>query len=582
MKIKNLLAGLLCLLAFPAHAELEIDVTGAMREAMPIAFPRMINDGNSLGLFGIGMYANRIRNVVTADLDRSGLFRIIDDGSYIEDLTSINQRPNFVDWRAIKAHALVQSAVQETSDGKLKVEFRLWDVMSGEQLQGQSYTTTKDNWRRIAHIISDAIYERLTGEKGYFDTRIVYVSESGPATRRVKRLAIMDQDGENHRFLTSGATMALTLRFSPNMQKVTYLSFSGTAPKVYIMDIESGRQELLGHFPGMTFAPVFSPDSSKVLLSLASNGNTEIYEMDLKRKTSKQLTKHPAIDTSPSYSPDGKQIVFNSDRGGNQQLYIMDADGSNPHRISFGNGRYATPVWSPRGDYIAFTKMAGGQFYIGVMHPDGSGERLLASGYLVEGPTWSPNGRVLMYFRQDRGTSAKNSPVHLYTIDLTGYNERMVVTPADGSDPAWSPLLPEHSAKKQKPLSLNRQRGFFIARCLILTIKAYLIIRRIKMSVFYLILAGIFETMWPFGFKLAHGSAYRDWWIAGSLLAVALSIIFFYLSQKNLPMLVAYPIWTALGAIGTFAVGVMYFHDFATWTSWLGICLLVAGIVLIK
>lgn len=442
MKIKILLAGLLCLLAFPAHAELEIDVTGAMREAMPIAFPRMINDGNSLGLFGIGMYANRIRNVVTADLDRSGLFRIIDDGSYIEDLTSINQRPNFVDWRAIKAHALVQSAVQETSDGKLKVEFRLWDVMSGEQLQGQSYTTTKDNWRRIAHIISDAIYERLTGEKGYFDTRIVYVSESGPATRRVKRLAIMDQDGENHRFLTSGATMALTPRFSPNMQKVTYLSFSGTAPKVYIMDIESGKQELLGHFPGMTFAPVFSPDSSKVLLSLAANGNTEIYEMDLKRKTSKQLTKHPAIDTSPSYSPDGKQIVFNSDRGGNQQLYVMDADGSNPHRISFGNGRYATPVWSPRGDYIAFTKMAGGQFYIGVMHPDGSGERLLASGYLVEGPTWSPNGRVLMYFRQDSGSSTRNAPVHLYTIDLTGYNERMVVTPADGSDPAWSPLLP--------------------------------------------------------------------------------------------------------------------------------------------
>lgn len=444
MKIKNLIAGLLCFITFPAYAELEIDVTGAMREPAPIAFPKMIHSSNAIGqLFGTGYYAGKIREVVLADLDRSGLFRLVDENSYIEDLDSVNQKPNFTDWQAIKADALVQSAIEETADKKLKIEFRLWDVMSGEQLLGKSYTTTKDNWRRISHIMADAIYERLTGEKGYFDTRIVYVSESGPATRRVKRLAMMDQDGENHKFLTSGAAMALTPRFSPNMQKVTYLSFSGSAPKVYIMDVETGKQELLGHFPGMTFAPVFSPDSSKVLLSFAANGNTEIYEMDLVNKTSRQLTKHPAIDTSPSYSPDGKQIVFNSDRGGNQQLYIMDADGSNVRRISFGNGRYATPAWSPRGDYIAFTKIAGGQFYIGVMHPDGSGERLLASGYLVEGPTWSPNGRVLMYFRQDKGTARKNAPVKLYTIDISGYNERMVVTPAEASDPAWSPLLPQ-------------------------------------------------------------------------------------------------------------------------------------------
>lgn len=440
---KIITALLLMLFALPVRAELEIDVNGATREPMPIAFPKMIHNSNAIGqIFGVGSYAGKIREVVMADLDRSGLFRIIDENSYIEDLQSIDQKPTFADWQAIRADALVQGAVSETPDNKLKVDIRLWDAMSQTQLHGQSYTTSKDNWRRIAHIISDAIYERLTGEKGYFDTRIVYVSESGPATKRVKRLAIMDQDGANHKFLTSGATMALTPRFSPNMQKVTYLSFSGSFPKVYIMDIESGRQELLGHFAGMTFAPVFSPDSSKLLLSFAANGNTEIYEMDLKRKSSRQLTKHPAIDTSPSYSPDGSKIVFNSDRGGNQQLYVMDADGANVERISFGNGRYATPVWSPRGDYIAFTKMAGGQFYIGVMHPDGSGERLLASGYLVEGPTWSPNGRVLMFFKQDRGFGAKSAPVRLYTIDVSGYNERMVVTPADGSDPAWSPLLP--------------------------------------------------------------------------------------------------------------------------------------------
>lgn len=437
MKLKYILALVMCLVVTPAKAELQIDVNGAMRDPLPLAFPEMIHEG-----FWVGQYAGKIRSVVIADLERSGLFRIIPENSYIQELTSVDEQPNFVDWKAINAHALVQSAVREVNPNTLRVEFRLWDVYAENQLKGQSFTTTKDNWRRVAHVIADAIYERLTGEKGYFDTRIVYVSETGPATKRVKRLAIMDQDGENHKFLTSGAAMALTPRFSPNLQKVTYMSYAGSMPKVYILDIETGRQELLGSFPGMTFAPRFSPDSSKVLLSYANNGRTNIYEMDLKRRTSKQLTSGPAIDTSPSYSPDGSQIVFNSDRGGNQQLYVMNADGSDVHRISFGTGRYATPVWSPRGDYIAFTKMANGQFYIGVMYPDGSGERLLASGYLVEGPTWSPNGRVLMYFRQDKGNSRSNAPVKLYSIDLTGYNERMIVTPAEASDPAWSPLLP--------------------------------------------------------------------------------------------------------------------------------------------
>ena len=437
MKLKYILALVMCLVVTPAKAELQIDVNGAMRDPLPLAFPEMIHEG-----FWVGQYAGKIRSVVIADLERSGLFRIIPENSYIQELTSVDEQPNFVDWKAINAHALVQSAVKEVNPNTLRVEFRLWDVYAENQLKGQSFTTTKDNWRRVAHVIADAIYERLTGEKGYFDTRIVYVSETGPATKRVKRLAIMDQDGENHKFLTSGAAMALTPRFSPNLQKVTYMSYAGSMPKVYILDIETGRQELLGSFPGMTFAPRFSPDSSKVLLSYANNGRTNIYEMDLKRRTSKQLTSGRAIDPSPSYSPDGSQIVFNSDRGGNQQLYVMNADGSDVHRISFGTGRYATPVWSPRGDYIAFTKMANGQFYIGVMYPDGSGERLLASGYLVEGPTWSPNGRVLMYFRQDKGNSRSNAPVKLYSIDLTGYNERMIVTPAEASDPAWSPLLP--------------------------------------------------------------------------------------------------------------------------------------------
>lgn len=438
MKIKYILAALFSLLAFDARAELEIDVRGAARNPMPIAIPEMLGGSSNIFSKIIGTnYGDKIREVIVADLDRSGLFKIIPERSYIEKFTSINEQPKFVDWQAIKAQALVQSQLIEQENGDIQVNFRLWDVVSSQQLLGKSFTTKKDNWRRIAHVVADAIYERLTGEKGYFNTRVVYVSESGPATRKIKRLAMMDQDGENHKFITDGRNMVLTPRFSPNMQKITYLEFVGNSPRVYLMDLDSRSKQVLGNFPGMTFAPVFSPDSSKVLLSYANKGSTNIYEMTLKNKSIKQLTYGSAISTSPSYSPDGSKIVFNSDRGGNQQLYVMDADGGNVERISFGKGRYATPVWSPRGDYIAFTKMVGGAFYIGVMYPDGTGERILADGYLVEGPTWSPNGRVLMYFRQDRG-----SPVRLYTIDLTGYNERRVVTPSEASDPAWSPLLP--------------------------------------------------------------------------------------------------------------------------------------------
>ena len=438
MKIRYILAALLMFFSMPARAELEIEVSGATRNPMPIAIPEMIGSNSNIFMKIAGKnYGDKIHEVIAADLDRSGLFKIIPEGSYIETLNSIDQKPNFIDWQAIKSEALVQSKITELPNNKLQVDFRLWDTVAEKQLLGKSFTSTTDNWRRIAHVVADAIYERLTGDKGYFNTRVVYVSENGQGPRKVKRLAIMDQDGENHRFLTDGHNLVLTPRFSPNMQKITYMEYVGNSPRVYLMDLTTGSKQVLGNFPGMTFAPVWAPDSSKVLMSYANKGKTNIFEMNLKTRAVKQLTFDSAIATSASYSPDGSQIVFNSDKGGNQQLYVMSSSGGEAERISFGNGRYATPVWSPRGDYIAFTKMSGGAFYIGVMAPDGSGERILADGFLVEGPTWSPNGRVIMYSRQDRG-----GPVRLYTIDLTGYNERRVVTPSEASDPAWSPLLP--------------------------------------------------------------------------------------------------------------------------------------------
>lgn len=435
MKLRYMLTLLLCLIPNLSRAELQIDVVGAMSNPMPIAFPDMTNNG-----FMAGRQGARIKEIIISDLESSGLFRLLPEKSYIQKFKNINEQPKFVDWNAIKSHALVQSYIEE-DENSIRVDIRLWDVPSGKELLAQSFNTKKDSWRRLSHMIADKIYERLTGEKGYFNTRIAYISESGPATKRVKRLAVMDYDGENHEFLTYGNTMSLTPQFSPTAMELTYLSFAGTQPKVYLLNLNTGKQELLGHFPGMTFAPTWSPDGKKVLLSYAHDGKSNIYEMNLVTKTTKQLTYGTAIDTSASYSPDGQRIVFNSDRGGNQQLYIMNSDGSDVKRISFGTGRYATPRWSPRGDYIAFTKMSGGQFYIGVMYPDGKGERLLASGYLVEAPVWSPNGRVLMYFRQEKPGIMKNSNVNLYSIDLTGHNERRIVTPADGSDPAWSPLL---------------------------------------------------------------------------------------------------------------------------------------------
>lgn len=439
--ILSLIAALF-LLPLPAKAELNISISGAAQEPVPVAFPKIVSDNNGVGAFLGFSYANKVRDVVLADLERSGLFRIINERSYIQKFSSIEDRPVFGDWRVLNAQILVQSAIMEEDGSELKLRFKLWDVISQKELLYEVYTADKNNWRRMAHSMADAIYERITGEKGYFNTVIAYISESGPSTKRVKRLALMDQDGDGHQFLTSGANLVLTPRFSPDMQYIAYLSFINNKPRVYMYNLRTQKTELLGNFPGMTFAPAFSPDSRYLLMSFAQNGVTDIYEMDLATRETKKLTSGPSIDTSPSYSPDGSKIVFNSDRGGNQQLYIMDRDGSNVERISFRQGsRYATPAWSPRGDYIAFTRMEGGQFHIGVMYPDGTGERTLATGFLVEGPTWSPNGRVLMFYRQNRGTATTDAPVQLYSVDISGQNERLVLTPGDGSDPAWSPLL---------------------------------------------------------------------------------------------------------------------------------------------
>ncbi len=376
-------------------------------------------------------------SIITNNFSRSAFLAPIDPKTFTEQIANPDVAPNMDSWRALNAQFVVTGRSGRSADGRLQTEFRLWDVATGQQVAGQQYVTDPNNSRRVAHIVSDAIFTRITGEGGFFDTRVVFVDETGPPEHRRKRLAIMDQDGATVRILTRGDDLVVTPRFSPSSQDVTYMSFGPTDPKVLLLNIETGQREVVGNFPGMTFAPRFSPDGQKIVMSLAEGAATNLFAMDIRSRTTTRLTDSTAIDTSPSYSPDGSQITFESDRGGSQQLYVMPAGGGAPKRISFGEGRYSTPVWSPKGDLIAFTKQKADTFAIGVMRPDGSGERILTEGFHNEGPTWAPNGLYLMFFRDPGGASGSK----IYMIDVFGRTESLVPTPDFASDPTWSALL---------------------------------------------------------------------------------------------------------------------------------------------
>jgi TolB protein len=411
--------------ASAARADVTVDVNQGVLQPMPIAIPAFA-----------GPQGAEIAKVVENDLEGSGLFRPLDPSTF-QETPNVNIQPQFAVWKQINAQALLDGQTSTDSDGRLVVNFRLWDIFSQNSLIGYQFASSPVDWRRLAHKISDAVYERLTGEKGYFDTRVVFVAESGPKLRRVRRLEIMDQDGGDPSFITDGAYQVFTPRFSTNDQVITFMQLKDSGASIYLFNIQTGRHETLGNFSGMVFAPRFSPDGTKVALSIEKAGNTDVYVMDLNTREVHRLTTDPGIDTSPSFSPDGSHLVFNSDRGGSPQIYVMGADGSGQHRISFGDGRYTTPVWSPRGDLIAFTKQTGSTFHIGVMNADGSNEHILTSSYLDEGPTWAPNGRVIMFSRETPGGGA-----HLWTVDVTGRVSRAVAFPSGASDPAWSPLLP--------------------------------------------------------------------------------------------------------------------------------------------
>ncbi len=432
----RILALLAILMAAPAAAQLRVDITTGIEQPMPIAVPVFPTPQNAPTEAGTtAELGQQVAGVIANDLGGTGLFRAVNQNAFPRLTMATVTAPAFEPVRTSGAQALAAGAVT-ASGGVLTISCYLYDLFSEEQLVRQEFTVTPAGWRRAAHKCADLIYSRLTGESGYFDSRIIYVAESGPATNRVKRLAIMDQDGANHRFLTSGQSMVLMPRFSPVDETVSYLSFAGNRPRQMLYNVATGQQRTIGDFDSMTFAGRFSADGRKLVFSVMRGGNSDIYSYDIATATPTRLTSGNYIDTSPSFSPDGRQIAFESDRGGSQQLYVMNADGSDARRISFGNGTAGSPVWSPRGDLIAFTRMTGPAFRVAVIRPDGSGERLLTDAWQDESPSWAPNGRVILFTRTERSGRAG-----LRSVDLTGRNDRRIATPMDASDPSWGPLL---------------------------------------------------------------------------------------------------------------------------------------------
>lgn len=435
--MRRLLALLLLILpalALPAQAQLRITITDPNIEPLPIAIvPFTVETGGAEGL------AADIAGVVEADLVGSGLFRAIAPDAFISR-PAFGEAPAFEDWRAINAQGLVTGAVAVQGD-QLVVKFRLFDVFSGAELgEGLQFAGTVGGWRRMGHKVADAVYSRITGEGGYFDSRVVFVAQTGPKDARTHRLAIMDYDGANQQFLTDSASLLFAPRFSARGDRVIFTSYASGTPAIYLLDVNSMAIGQVVTAPGeMAFSPRFTQDGSRVIYSLINGGNTDIWITDLASGQNARLTSAPSIETAPSFSPDGSQIVFESDRSGGSQLYVMPAGGGEPVRISSGEGRYGTPVWSPRGDLIAFTKQNAGRFHIGVMRTDGSEERLLTSSFLDEGPTWAPNGRVVMFTRETQGAEGAPS---IWSVDVSGRNLRQVPTGGMASDPSWGPLQP--------------------------------------------------------------------------------------------------------------------------------------------
>lgn len=435
---KLLLFALGVVMVLPARAELKVDIVAGAANPISIAVQKFEVSGDVRS-----KDATMIREVVESDLKRTGLFRIANHDAFPE-YVKMHEMPNFKSWDAIKTQVLVQTKLSAESDNRYKLEFFVWDVDGREQIEAQSLVASRQSARRLAHIMADAIYERLTGEVGYFDTQIVFIAETGPVHKRVKRMAIMDQDGYGMRYLSDMDTFVMSPHFSPNMQSIVFLSYYNDDPMVWSLDLDTGEQRRLGQFGGMNFAPRFSPDGTRVAISLVKKGITHIYEYNIETKELRQLTFGNSINTSPSYSPDGKKMAFNSDRSGRQQIHVLDLETGAVERLTYGAGRYATPAWSPDGQFIAFTKIADDTFYVGIMNPQGRNEKILAGGWFMEAPSWAPGSRRIVYYETEKAIDDIERISHIRSVDITGQNIYDIELPdgVNGLEPTWSPRLP--------------------------------------------------------------------------------------------------------------------------------------------
>lgn len=423
---------ILCLLAFvsaPAIAQEPVAVVGVP----PLSTP----DDRKTSAGSTASIAWQATQLIAADLGSTA--ELMPTKPDQKDFYSYPEvtAPSYSKWRAAGVKALVTGFVRAQPDGRLAFGCYVYDVTASRAIGRTGFVVAPEDWRRAAHKCSDLVYAKVTGAPaGLFDTRVAYVAQSGTGDARVKRIAVMDSDGDNHRYLTAGDTLVLTPRLSPSADRIAFVSFLGGQPQIRIADVVSGEQRPLVPNGAISFAPRFSADGKRIVFAMMLGSNSDIYVADGGGGAVRRLTTAPGVDTSPSFSPDGKQVVFESDRSGSQQIYVMDADGSGQRRLSFGGARYASPEWSPDGQWIAFVRRGPDGLRIGMMKPDGTGERFLTAGPGDEGPSWAPSGTTLLFQRTDAvGRST------LFRVSLAGGEARRVTTPQDGSDPDWSGTL---------------------------------------------------------------------------------------------------------------------------------------------
>lgn len=404
-----------------AAAQFRVEVSGVGLTQYPFSVVRF--RGNDA-------VSEDLASIVRADLERSGQFLFVSPVSGMQDETS---RPELFAWRESGADSLLTGSITRLADGRLDVRFRLWDVVRGQDLGGLSYPVRAQDLRLVAHRIADHVYEKITGEKGVFSTRIAYVTKAGPRYT----LWVADADGQNARAALTSPEPIISPSWAPGGLQLAYVSFEARKPVIYAHDVASGKRRLLANFKGSNSAPTWSPDGRQLVATLSLSGNSQIYAMDVNGGPPRRLTQTASIDTEPVFSADGRLIYFVSDRGGSPQIYRMGTQGDNAERVTFEGSYNISPAPSPDGRWLAFIARVDGAFRLHLMDVSSGSVTALTDSAADENPSFSPNSRMIIYATRDRGQEA------LMTTSLDGrVKTRLAGAPGDIREPEWGPFLP--------------------------------------------------------------------------------------------------------------------------------------------